>query len=72
MIGEVSVLDLVDLKLKILVENHPSYRFACYTNSFNVSKTGEISAVVKNDCRKFDVISFSRTSNELKVLKKGI
>ena len=46
-IGEVSVLDLVDLKLKILVKN-PDYRFWCETNSFNVSKTGEISAVVLN------------------------
>ena len=69
--GEVSVLNLVDLKQKI-VANIPDYRFGSFDNCFNVSKTGEISAAVRNVGEEFDVISFSRKSNELKVLKKGI
>ena len=42
---EVSVLDLVNLKLKI-VANDPDYRFISSTASFSVSKSNEIHAVV--------------------------
>ena len=43
--GEVSVLNLLDLKLRIL-SNNANYCFSSTTNSFHVSQYGEISAVV--------------------------
>ena len=69
--GEVSNLNLVNLKLKIL-ENNPDYRFYSNDSCFNVSKSGEISAVVVNDRSALDVISFSKTSKKIKVLQKRI
>ena len=70
--GEVSVLDLVNLKLNILA-NNPDYRFDSTNNCcFNVSKSGEISAVVRSDRSALDVISFSKSSKKIKVLQKRI
>ena len=62
--GEVSVLDLVNLELKILVDD-PDYGFVSETNCFNISKSGEIYAVVKNEEDYSDMISFSKASKKV-------
>ena len=80
-IGEVSVLGLEDLKWKSLNISSTTddqavkpYRFASYSNDYSISKGGEeVTAVVLNSNRYFDLISYSRQgAGRIKVLANNI
>ena len=63
-IGEVSVLSLTDLTMKVLCYD-PDYKFLSWSNNYNVSKSGTIHAVVERAPLDYDAISFSKASNKI-------
>ena len=63
-ISEVSLLNLTDLEMKVLIEDNEN-GFLSRSNSYNISKAGEVTAVVnRTDSENslyWDLISYSRT-----------
>ena len=73
-LGEVSVLNLATLKRRVLI-NGQNYSFVSMSNTFNISKTGEVTTIVKKSDgqkREIDLIRYSRMTNTLKVVKEGL
>ena len=73
--GEVSVLNLADLNTKVLIEGRSSLLFSESYNSYNLSKSGEVNAVIKglfNNHYRQALVSYSIRSNKFKVLSEDL
>jgi len=73
MIGEVSVLNLADLKMKVLISDCSNYEFLPLINAYSLSKAGIVTAIVsRQKSGEKDLISYSRTcGNRIRVLAEG-